>query len=103
MSQEIQTRLVVQVQPNANHDDVTSFVDGILHLKVAAPPVKGKANKELIKFLSRLLGVSEGRLIIEKGITNRRKVIAVKGLTQADALEHLRLSLKSRSVDSDEQ
>lgn len=74
--------IVVQVQPNASQNRVARFEDGILHLRIAAPPVKGKANRELLRFLSDILGASRTSLTIEKGLTSKRKVIAVTGLTQ---------------------
>ncbi len=61
----------------------------MLRVKVAAPPVRGKANKELIDFLSQLLGISKSSIAIEKGLTSRKKVIAVKGLSQTQILERL--------------
>lgn len=90
MSQN-QTTITIHVQPNARRNEVLGFEDGVLHLKIAAPPVKGKANKELIDFLSQLLKVSRGSVAIEKGLTSRRKVIAIDGLDQAHILERLRL------------
>ncbi len=74
--------IVVQVQPNASQNKVVRFRDGVLHLKIAAPPIKGKANQELLKFLSDILGVSKMNLTIEKGITSRRKTVAIRGLIQ---------------------
>lgn len=74
--------IVVQVQPNASQNRVARFEDGILHLRIAAPPVKGQANRELLRFLSDILGASRTSLTIEKGLTSKRKVIAVTGLTQ---------------------
>ncbi|MBI3931440.1 MAG: YggU family protein [Chloroflexi bacterium] len=82
MVEEAQTIIVVRVQPNAGQNQVLGFKDGVLSLRIAAPPVKGKANQELIKFLSDILGVSKSNLTIEKGITAKRKVIAIRGLTQ---------------------
>ena len=74
----------MQVQPNASENMVVRFEEGVWHLRIAAPPVKGKANSELIKFLSDLLGVSKGRITIEKGYTSRRKVIAVEGMGEGE-------------------
>lgn len=78
---EERARLTVQVQPNASVNRVVRFEEGVWHLRIAAPPVKGKANRELIKFLSDTLGVSKGSITIEKGHTSRRKVIMVEGVT----------------------
>ncbi|MGB2854691.1 MAG: DUF167 domain-containing protein, partial [Dehalococcoidia bacterium] len=82
MSQN-QTNITVQIQPNAKRNEVLGFEDGVLRVKIAAPPVRGKANKELIDFLSGLLGVNKSSITIEKGVTSRRKVIAIEGLSQA--------------------
>jgi hypothetical protein len=89
VSQQVQTRLIVQVQPNARQNGVTDFANGILHIKIAASPIKGKANKELIKFLSGLLGISKDDIRIERGMTSKRKVIAINGLRQTESLERL--------------
>lgn len=88
MSQK-QTSIIVQVQPNARRNEVVGFEEGVLRVKIAAPPLKGKANKELIAFLSQLLGVSKSSITIDKGLTSRRKVIAVEGLSQAQILQRL--------------
>jgi hypothetical protein len=68
---------------------VLGFEQGVLHLRIAAPPLKGKANRELIGFLSQLLGVSRSDISIEKGMTAKRKVIAINGLSQAQILQQL--------------
>ena len=83
--------IAVQVQPNASQNRIIRFEDGVLHLRVAAPPVKGKANQELLKFLSRILAVGKSNLAIEKGDTSKRKIIVIKGLTQSQIIERLRL------------
>lgn len=73
-------RLTVRVQPNASRSQFVRFEDGVLHLKIAAPPVKDKANRELVDFLSRLLDLPRSALSIEKGHTSRRKTLSVAGL-----------------------
>jgi len=80
MMQE-RTLIMVQVQPGAGQNRVVSFTDDVWQLKIAAPPTRGKANKELVKFLSDILGTARGNITIEKGQTSRRKVIAVRGIT----------------------
>jgi len=82
-------KITVHVQPNARRNEVVGFEDGVLRVKIAAPPVKGRANRELIEFLSQLLGVSKGSVTIEKGATSRSKVIGVSGLSQDDILNRL--------------
>jgi len=82
--------IVVQVQPNTSQNKVIRFEDGILYLRIAAPAVKGKANRELLNFLSDILGVGKTSLTIVKGITNRRKVIAIEGLKQTEVTAKLK-------------
>ncbi len=74
--------IAIQVQPNASQNKVVRFKDGVLHLRIAAPPVKGKANEELIRFLSHILGVTRNRLTIEKGIASKKKIVAIRELDQ---------------------
>ena len=75
-------RIVVRVQANASQNKVLGFRDDVLHLRIAAPPVKGRANQELIRFLSDILGISKSHLAIQKGLTSKQKVIVVHGLSQ---------------------
>jgi len=82
VAQKEQIRITVHVQPNANKNKVTGFRDGVLQVRIAAPPIKGKANQELVKFLSSLLGISKGNLSIERGMTGQKKTIVVRGLGQ---------------------
>lgn len=61
--------LPLRVHPNAVQSKVIDFSEGVLQVRVAAPPAKGKANQELIAFLSKVLGVGKGALTIVKGHT----------------------------------
>ncbi len=77
-------RIAIQAHPGAKRNQVVRFDDGVWHLKIAAPPVEGKANKELIEFLSEILGLSKSHITIEKGLTGHRKLVAIEGLTTQD-------------------
>jgi uncharacterized protein (TIGR00251 family) len=81
--------LSLRVQPNAARNELVGFSEGVLRVKVAAPPVKGKANKELIAFLTRKLGLSKGDLTILKGHTSRNKLISIAGLTREELNQRL--------------
>lgn len=82
-------QLSVKVTPNARRNEVTAFTEGVLSVKIAAPPVQGKANRELIIFLSHLLGVSKSSVSLVKGQTSRNKVIAVNGMGIEDIIRRL--------------
>jgi uncharacterized protein (TIGR00251 family) len=81
--------LYLKVTANASQNEITGFTSGVLQVKIAAPPVKGKANKELIAFLSQALGVSKSSLSIVKGHTSRNKVIAIEGLSHEEIISRL--------------
>ena len=89
MTSKNETRITVRVQPGAHRNEIADFVDGVLLVKVAAPPVKDKANKELIAFLSRALGIDKSNLNILKGHTSRNKIIAIEGLSLEEVIKRL--------------
>ena len=79
----------LRVHPSAKRNEVAGVHDGVWQVRVSAPPVRGKANRELIAFLGEVLGVSKSSLSIVKGETSRNKVIAAEGLTQEQIMERL--------------
>jgi len=81
MSRE-EARIVVRVQPNAGRSEVLGFKNGCLRIKIAASPIKGKANRELLSLLSDVLKISKCNIAIKKGTTSKTKVIGISGLSQ---------------------
>jgi hypothetical protein len=86
---ENRARIPVQVYPNAVRNEIAGLTNGILRIKISAPPIKGKANRELIAFLSQLLGTSKDNISIIKGHTARNKVVAIDSLSKESVLELL--------------
>jgi len=84
------TLLLVYVQPKAKKNAVEGIDEwrGRLKVKVKAPPVEGKANKELVKFFSKLLGTE---VEIVKGETSREKDLLVRGLSAEKVREKLEI------------
>jgi uncharacterized protein (TIGR00251 family) len=83
------TRLAIKATPNAGRNDISGYKDGVLQVKIAAPPEKGKANKELVDFLSEVLGVRKSAISIIKGHTSRNKVLNIEGMGQEEVLKRL--------------
>jgi uncharacterized protein (TIGR00251 family) len=77
------------VHPSAARNELAGFSEGVLRVKVAAPPVRGKANQELIAFLAQKLGLSKGDFTILKGHTSRNKLISIAGLTREELNQRL--------------
>ncbi len=82
-------KISVKVQPSAGRNEVTGLTNGVWKIKVSAPPDKGKANQELIEFLSDILGQKKDQITIVKGQTSHNKLIAIEGLTQAEITARL--------------
>ena len=60
---------------------VAAFKNGVLHVRVAAPPAEGRANDELIKTVAAFLGVPKSRVTVVRGAAARRKLLSVEGIT----------------------
>ncbi len=80
MGSKIETIITVHVQPNASRNKIVSFKDCILRVKITAPPVDGKANRELVDFLSRLIGLRKSDIRINRGENSRNKVVTISGI-----------------------
>jgi len=70
----------IKVHPGSSRKEVRCRKDDILAVFVHSPPEKGKANKEVIKLLSKALEVPSSRLEIIKGERSRRKTILIKDI-----------------------
>jgi uncharacterized protein (TIGR00251 family) len=82
----------VLVQPKASRNACVGLHDGRLKIRITAPPVDGKANAAVKKFLAKTLGISKSQVIIVSGASGRRKrirLIADPVDAIVYALEHL--------------
>jgi uncharacterized protein len=67
--------LDVVVAPRASRSRVMGVYDNRLKIQVAAPPVEGKANEALVRFLADTLGVAGAQVDIVGGTSNKRKTV----------------------------
>jgi uncharacterized protein (TIGR00251 family) len=70
----------VRVLPAAGRSEIVGSEGGALKVRVAAPPIKDKANRALVKLLAKTLGVTNSQVEILGGHTTRRKTIRVHGV-----------------------
>ena len=78
----------VKVVPRASRSEIVGEQHGALRVRIAAPPVDGAANEELIRLLARKLQVKPSAVAILSGQGSRTKRITVTGITPK-ALEPL--------------
>jgi len=77
-------RIEVRLRPRGHADQLLGLEDGVLQVRVAAPPVDGKANKALCRLVAKRLGVAPSRVAIAGGAKSRRKLIEVEGMGEAE-------------------
>lgn len=81
--------LVIHVQPRAAATEVVGPHGDAIKVRLAAPPVDGAANEELVRFLAERLGVRRSEVSIVRGTTARRKVVRIAGMSAAHARNRL--------------
>lgn len=74
------TVLDVHVQPKAGKTEIVGIYKGFLKLRLRALPANGEANRECIKFLSKILRVPKGNMEIIQGEKSRQKSIRIGGM-----------------------
>ena len=85
----LQVKLAVKITPNAGRNEILGLSNDTWRIKIAAQPERGKANKELIDFLSSRLGVKKDNVMIIKGQTSHNKMVMVQGLSRDDVIQRL--------------
>ncbi len=83
------TKLAVKVIPKASRDEVVGWLNGVLKLRVAAPPERGKANAAVVKLLARSLGIARERVHLVSGHTASHKLLMIEGLSEPEILRKL--------------
>ena len=87
--------LHVHIQPQATKSKIVGIYDDCLKIAVKAPPVEGKANRELLRFLASILGVKKRQLEIKSGAMTRRKQVPLLSVDPADISDKLNSCMTS--------
>lgn len=86
-------KIALKVTPGARKNEILGWeedypqIGRVLRVKIAAPPVEGKANKEIVTFMAKSLGIPKSAVELLHGSTGRIKLIQVP-----DAADLTRLS-----------
>ncbi|MCB1614588.1 MAG: YggU family protein [Pseudomonadales bacterium] len=73
-------RLDCFVQPGAGKNEIIGLHNNALKIRLSAPPVEGKANKQLTRFLAKQLRVAPSSISITKGQNSRHKTLCIQGI-----------------------
>lgn len=72
--------LDITVSPRASRNRIMGVHDDRLKIQLAAPPVDGKANETLVRFIADMLGISRAQVEIVGGQASRRKTVCLVGV-----------------------
>jgi uncharacterized protein (TIGR00251 family) len=70
-------RIGVVVTPRAKKSEVIELQNGCLKVKLTSPPIKNRANRELIELLSHYYQVNKSTIRIIRGVHSRKKLIEI--------------------------
>lgn len=90
--------LTVHIQPKASITECVGLHGAAIKIRIAAPPVDGAANDELIRFLARQLSTPLASVQIQSGASGRHKRVLVKGATAQLVMARLNLGPQKGSV-----
>ncbi len=85
-------KLALKVTPGARKNEILGWEDDypqvgrVLKVKIAAPPVEGKANKEIVLFLAKALGVTKSSIEVVHGTSGRIKLVEIPDGTDLSKL-----------------
>ena len=92
--------LTVKIIPKSSKNEIIATDhNDILKIKIKEIPEQGKANKALIAFLAKILGIAKFNITITKGKTSKTKLITIKNITKQDLENRLK---KYRKKDQEQ-
>ena len=80
----------ISVNPHASRAQIAGIAEGLLKVKVTAPPVEGAANDACIELLAKKLGLKKSRMKISAGARGRRKTILLDDISRTELEKKLR-------------
>jgi len=83
-------RFEVHAKPRAKKSKVIGERGDAVEIALAAPPVDGAANEELVRFVAKVLEIRQRDIELVRGDTSREKLLSVTGLTAAEIESRLR-------------
>ena len=76
--------LTLHIQPGAKKTEFAGLHGDALKIRLAAPPVDGKANEALVKFIAATLHLPKSSVMLKSGHTSRRKVLEISGAESSE-------------------
>jgi uncharacterized protein len=84
------TIIEIAVSPKSSRSRIVVGKGEQIKIYLNSPPVDGKANAELVKLLSKKLGIGKSGIVIIRGQNSRKKIISIEGLDKNHIIEKLK-------------
>ncbi len=81
--------LALHIQPGSAKARVAGLYGERLKIAVAAPPVAGKANKDVVKFLAKVFAVPVKNIAVIRGQTSRQKTVSLRGISEEEVRKRM--------------
>ena len=85
----IETIIKIKLIPRSSRNEIIGKENNAIKMKLTAPPVEGKANKALVQFLAKKLGVPKRDIEIVSGEHSREKSLKINGLSIEEVMGKL--------------
>jgi uncharacterized protein (TIGR00251 family) len=87
--------LKIHLLPRASRDEICGLHGDAIKVKVTAPPIEGKANKALQRFIAEKLNLASSQVEIMAGRRSREKILRISGISRAAMEKALGCTLPS--------
>ena len=77
------------IHPRSANNKICGLQDEYLKIHITSPPVDGNANKMCVKFLAKILSVSQSKITIVSGQNGRKKIIRIDGMNTSEFLKKI--------------
>lgn len=82
-------RVTIHAQPGAKRTQLAGQHGEAIKIRVQSPPIEGRANEELLRFLAETLRVARSHVSLIRGDKSRSKVFEIRGVSEAEAIQAL--------------
>lgn len=80
-------KILILAKPGAKQNNITNVSEEGIGVQINAPPVEGQANTELVKFMSKCLGLRKSDVCLAQGSKSRHKTLTIsKGITSVESV-----------------
>lgn len=86
---------MVKLVPNSSFNKIVDYTDEYIRIKISAPPIENKANKELIEFLSDIFKINRSKIKIVSGDKSKLKKILISDKCSNEVMQKIMFVLNS--------